>query len=551
MHNLRETTNLTPMQYRRNTRRVNYLGMTSGDAGKIVPLRFTGLLREEAIKRSKVGFSFRMSPTPKPLATRVAMNVAAYFVPLTSFERFKGIEHFNRSYSGQTDMEGVNSTTNFITSSDFGTGEIYRVAGLQATDAAPHNMAYKEAYNVLVNYLRKNVSSELPQRDTYQPDVAVGFWGNHVFSDIVSDYDSALLENPMPMSFSQVRVPVSGIGFDANTTDLDAVPDGWPLAEDTVILETSGSTRHALTHGNPNLRVEIRDSLPAIFAELADSDGYVSMANLQNAHKTAAFAKIRRTYRDHEDHVIELLQQGFRLPELSLEQPLLLDSTTVDFAFTHRSSTDADALDVSTSDGYCEAALDIQLGQTMTGGVVVFVAQMQPEQIFERQRDPYLAATSVSDFPRPDVDWLDADPVTIVRNGDIDVQSDDPEGIFGYRGLNAEWRNQTIPVMGGIYYRRFYDDPWTEDRNQIWSVETPNISLSEDFYLMTNVDHRVFTDVSGPAFHCRQFGGLNIDTWMRFGDQLLEATDDFAEVEGLVDFAGDDPSEIVTGIIPQ
>jgi len=63
---------------------------------------------------------------------------------------------------------------------------------------------------------------------------------------------------------------------------------------------------------------------PGIFAELESKGIILTLANIEMAKKTAAFAEIRRQMKGlDDDHIIDLLMAGIRVPDVQLAQPIL------------------------------------------------------------------------------------------------------------------------------------------------------------------------------------------------------------------------------------
>jgi hypothetical protein len=159
----------------------------------------------------------------------------------------------------------------------------------------------------------------------------------------------------------------------------------------------------------------------------------------------------------------------------------------------------------------------------------MIVAEAMPEQLFERQQDPYLHASSVDDLPQFLRDTLDPEKVQIVKNEEVDLDHDTPTHTFGYAPLNHQWvRN--IPQIGGKFYRPAVDAAFDEDRQRIWAVETQNPVLSADFYLCTTMHMKPFAVTTGDAFEALLRGETIIRGNTVFGGPLIEATNDYAEV---------------------
>ena len=161
-----------------------------------------------------------------------------------------------------------------------------------------------------------------------------------------------------------------------------------------------------------------------------------------------------------------------------------------------------------------------------TGGVIIFTAEIVPEQLFERQKDHFLHMQGPDEFPNPMADFLDPQKVAIVPNDYVDVDHNDPSGTFGYAPLNYQWK-RSIPNIGGKYYRPEVDAAFDEDRQKIWANETPNPELTEDFWLATNIHHKVFATDQQDPFEIIATGDFQIVGHTQFGKGLQEATDDY------------------------
>ena len=142
------------------------------------------------------------------------------------------------------------------------------------------------------------------------------------------------------------------------------------------------------------------------------------------------------------------------------------------------------------------------------GGVIMMVVEVSPEQLFERQKDPYLHATTVDELPQFLRDTLDPEKVVVVKNEEIDLDHDTPNDTFGYAPPNHQW-TRSIPQIGGKFYRPAVDAAFDEDRQRIWAVETQSPVLSQDFYLCTTMHQKPFVLTTGDNFESlsiRSFG---------------------------------------------
>jgi len=74
-----------------------------------------------------------------------------------------------------------------------------------------------------------------------------------------------------------------------------------------------------------------------------------------------------------------------------------------------------------------------------------------------------------------------------------------------------------------------------EDRQRIWAVETVDPTLTEDFYLCSNMHQKVFSDTASDGFEILGLGQFQIEGNTVFGAAINEATDDFDQVLADVD----------------
>lgn len=523
----------TPIAAQRSQRRDEIRVLTSGDAGKVLPVAFVPMLREDAVQRGQVRVAIQMGETAETLLNAVHVNVYAHFVPFLAFERFSGMDSLNRAYMGEPERPGetpvkyihslpyVNNTANY---------HFYKTAGLHFPKNTPVNSAYLEAYNTLVNFRRRQRSESLPQRSVYTTTLARAFWHHTHLRHIVPDFDQARIEGEVPLNVVAGLLPVKGIGVEAGkavTTHTVQYSDG---------TTETGSFFNSSTAPGRIKQDPARPGFPAIFAELAQNGITVSLANIEMAKKTAAFARLREQYEGYDDeYLVDLLMQGVRVPEAAMSQPILLAHRHNIMGYSKRYATDAANLDKSVTQGETAVDLTFRTPPMNTGGVVVITAEIVPEQLFERQQDYFLAATDAQrDFPNYLRDFLDPEKVAAVPNAHVDISHTDPSGLFGYAPLNHQWQ-RSAPRIGGKFHRPVTDGTFDEVRQRLWSVETANPTLSEDFYLCTNLNKKVFSDQLADSFEIMATGGALISGLTVFGAGLTEASNDYERVLAEVD----------------
>ena len=535
----------TPITVQRSTRRDRGRVLTSADAGKILPLKYIPMLREDAVKRGRVRVNLEMMETAELLMNGIMVNVMAHYVPMLAFDRFNGsMEELNRSYKGETGIGGSvvpffeynkywngSAQTSSGNASDFdtndaryGVDEFYQTMGIH-TQVTNLNSTLVEAYNAIVNHRRKARSASLPLRNAYDHSLAQAFWSldnNH----IVPDFDQKLIDG---------EVALNGLTFKANV-----YADTYNTINGNYAPTQTGLPTDQGTMTNPDgTSVSTVQEFENVWAELTSGgNATMSLADIEQAKKTAAFAKLRSMYDGiDDDHIIDLLMEGIRVPEETMKQPILLAKQQTMIGYNQRYATDAANLDTSVTNGYATVDLNIRTPQMNTGGVIMITAEIVPEQMWERKKDYFLYETDPDNLPNYLRDVLDPEQVSVVKNDHLDVNHSTPDGTFGYAPLNHEWMRDMVNV-GGKYYRPA-NDAFDEDRAKIWTVETTDPTLSADFYLVDSLHKKVFSDQVADAFEITCISDMEIIGNTVFGERLLEAdaTSDYQAITDLVDSA--------------
>jgi hypothetical protein len=534
----------TPITVQRSTRRDRGRVLTSTNAGKIVPLKYIPMLREDAVKRGRVRVNLEMMETAELLMNGIMVNVMAHYVPMLAFERFNGsMEELNRSYKGETGIGGsvvpyfekekywsvstqqVVNQYNSAYDTTSGLSEFWQTMGIHFETNAP-NMTVVEAYNAVVNQRRKARSASLPLRNAYDHTLAEAFWlldNNH----IVPDFDQKLIDGEVALNGLTFEAPIKTAQYtQINPANLNGGADpGTNFA-------VPGNTTNPTLDGTDYLFEDM-------YAELTQGgNATMSLADIEQAKKTAAFAKLRSMYDGIEDeHIIDMLMEGIRVPEETMKQPILLAKQQTMIGYNQRYATDAANLDTSVTNGYASVDLNIRTPQMNTGGVIMITAEIVPEQMWERKKDYFLYETDPDNLPNYLRDVLDPEQVSVVKNDHLDVNHSTPDGTFGYAPLNHEWMRDMVNV-GGKYYRPA-NDAFDEDRAKIWTVETTDPTLSADFYLVDSLHKKVFSDQVADSFEITCISDLEITGNTVFGERLLEAdaTSDYQAITDLVDTA--------------
>lgn len=519
---------VNPIGHRRSERIDNVRFVTSGNAGKVVPLTYIPLLREDGVSSGRFQVSVEMMETAELLMNAVHVEVQAHFVPFLAFDRFTGMDSLNRSYMGEPERP-EDEVVPFIETAlagPHGDNEIYKAMGLHGRPDSPLNTSVVEAYNMIVNHRRKMRSKSITLRDRLDTDLAEAFWQHTVMRHIVPDFDQARIDGEVPLNVVGSQLPVRGLTINGVATGGVFQVDG--------AAASGTSTDYTRVTARLNTNNSALDGIQPIFAELSDNGITVSLSNIDMAKKTAAFARLREQYQGHDDdYIVDLLMAGVRIPEQAMRQPMLMGRQSTILGYSRRYATDGDNLDKSVTQGMTTLAMNLRLPPVNTGGVVLVTIEVTPEQIWERTKDHFLYSSSVASWPNALRDELDPEQVDVVTNDHVDIDHSDPDGTFGYAPMNHVWQRDFTRV-GGKFYRPVVDAAFDEDRQRIWANETVDPTLSDDFYLCTNLHQKVFADNLADGFefmgrHQAVINGLTV-----FGAKLSEATDDYEQVLSVV-----------------
>lgn len=526
-------TKTTPVAYRKTRRRHDVRLLTSMPAGKMVPLAAVPLLREDAVATGAINFAFEMAETVEMLLNAVNVRLMAYLVPNLAFERFRaGMDSLNAAYNGVPLNEG-DDVIPYVETQAFGTyggNDIMTYLGKHVQAGQMISTAYIEAYNLIWNFRAANRSPDIAKRTRLQAGLAPAFWQHSNFAHLVPDFDQAIMEGAVPLDVISERMPIRGLGLyergavtNATVTNTDGgtqAMTGWS------IQDAAGSAGA----GKAKMFVQALEGAPEVFAEMQQNGLQVTLANIDMARKAQAFALMRQQFTGlDDDGIIDLLMQGIQVPDQGWKQPILLSDQSSSFSMVKRFATDAGNLDQGVTNGATMMNVRLRAPRCPTGGVIMVVAEITPEQLWERQRDPYLHLQSVAGLPNALRDELDPEKVAVVKNGQIDNHHTDPDGTFAYAPLNWEWAHP-IPAVGGKFYRPLVDGTIDEARQRIWAVETANPVLSEDFYVVKNMHTKPFFDTATDPFEVAGRGAADIVGNTVFGPRLIEASDDYATV---------------------
>lgn len=488
----------SPIQTLKSVRPEEWRGLTSVKAGVITPIAFIPLLREDRL-RASCTVQVQSEETLKVIVNPVRVRVEAFLIPKTVLERFQGsLEMLNRAYEGEPAPAGMGTTPKWylehpaLPANDKG-HELFDKLGIHWASTSKLNTDLVESYNQLVNWMRKNVSPGLPMVDLANTTCLPAFWESWRFADIKPSFDAEQMEGAVEMNISGT-MPVKGLGFDvtAGTT-----------ANDIKTGSTGAAVGDEANYRNAWIKA-LGVSPPYVSVDLAATTGVISLANLEMAKKSQAFAQLRDRYKSVPDeYLIDLLMAGINVPDADLRQPIRLAHAEAIIGQTQRYATDGASLETSVANGMAMVNFTMNTPAVNTGGIVLVTLSIVPEQLYERIEDVALRYEDgdIGDTktPRYVEDYLDPQKVEVVPNSFADILHSDPSGVFGYAPLNYQWRRSFSRVGGK--FKRPVPDAFVEDRQRIWSVEKTDPELSADFYLCPSpFPHTVFADTDADPY---------------------------------------------------
>ncbi len=536
-----------PVSFQRTRRMSKGRVLTSGDAGKILPIKADPILREEGFS-GNINVSVEMMETSEKPVNAIVAKACTYFVPYLAFDQFNGsIDELNRSYSKENGIAGsqvdffeknkyyngsavvTDSSPTDMDSGDNGRATFYGTMGLHH-GVADMNNSYVQAYNAIVNHRRKARSTSLAVRNEFEHDLAEAFWPNEGNSHIMADFDQKLIDGEVQLNALTFEAPIRSRYKTETATGYSDAQSGTS-GSGNMWVPSAGSL------GAPDIGNVFQ--FDTMWAELTEGGtAKMSLADIEQARKTAAFAKIRQAYDGIDDeYIIDLLMQGITVPTEVMKQPMLIGSQTGMFGFSQRFATDSGNLDDTATNGFVSLSYRVRAPRTSIGGVVMTCLEIAPERVWERKKDYFLYTTDTDNLPNALRDSLDPEKVAVVKKNHLDVNHSTPDATLGYAPLNHEYNRDQINV-GGKFYRPS-NDAYTEVRSRIWTNETTDPSLSTDFYLCTNLHKKIFADQVSDSFEITAVSDLTVDTNVVFGDRLIEAdaTSDYDSITNLVDAA--------------
>lgn len=534
-------TNTTPISIARSVRQINQICATSMPAGKMVPVTAFPLLREDQLRNSMIHCKVDLMETAEIIKNGIKCRFMAYFVPFLAFERFNGgMDEFNRSYMKQNIADGATVTPFFNTmvAGPVGSIPIHKYLGFHAAPTDVINTAFIESYNLIWNFRARNRSETLYQakkRLMTATGLAPAFWMHEQFKYVVPDWDDIAMEGSVDLTFTNALAKVEGIGVTGAATNA-----GVAFYDANGVSMLGKPVRAA--NSDPGVAVAMKQTgaasptnVPQVFANLATAGVKISLANIELAKRTQWYANLKAQFEGLPDNwIIDLLMQGVSVPEQMWKQPILIADKTEIFGIEKRWATDGANLTDAVVNGAAVCDLDMVLPRTPTGGIVMVVAEILPEQIFERGRDPLLFTTDPAKLPNAMRDDLDPQKVERMSMGEVDTSHSTPNGLFGYRPLNWDWQKSNTRI-GGKWFKAAPDNTFNEERQHFWTVEVANPAYNSDFMISETFNTLPFVVTNQDVGEVQIHGTAIIEGNTQFGTRLLENDNAYAEVLAQVD----------------
>lgn len=517
---------------------------TSGRAGQVVPFMYAPVMRGDSASGT-VNAHLQLNHMPRPLVNGVMANAQVWFVPKLAHAQFNGEEEFLMSYQeesitalGQPDRAAPPFFHEVVDPADLtavASSPMFQTLGIHLPAGKKINTDLIDAFQLVYNFRLAAHSSNLALRPYALEDLSGSttlnraFWPTGRFSRIVADYERALVVGSLQLDVAAGQLPISGLTRNGTAA---ASSNSWiaPLADKVNLSDEAGVN---------GLSFQIDENgVSSIFAEMAGQAVVTSLADIDKARATQAFAKLRTSMNGaqttgfkSDDALLAELMQGFAVPASAWAQPILLDSKIVPVGFDERKATDGASLEMSSTQGRTDISLSVNLPANPHGGYIVATVEVLPERLNEAMSDEMLLITSPSELPDALRDSLRVEPTDVVPNRRIDARHSAPDTAYGWERMNDVHSREDTTRFGGDYYQADPAAPWTEARSAIWLAEIIDPVYSTDHFLAPDpFPHSVFSDTTKPAFeligrHSLSFAGIT-----QIGDPLVENDDSYDAV---------------------
>lgn len=544
----------TPVQFNRSVRKDRVVMMSSARAGLVVPVAYIPLLPGDSAS-GRVGIDIQLKEMPKPLLNGVTANFQAWFVPKSAHPQFAGRDELRHAMTGEaikslgfadrspptffTAVSGGNKTA--LESSTF-----FKTLGIHLPSGSKLQSDLVDAFSLIYNFRLAAHSSALTRKKYVAEDAAAAvalppaFWPSSRLSRVVPDYERALVVGALDLDVVAGRLPVEGLFVDTPSGG-SALGAGWVDVKGRNQLPGGGAEGIARKAdkvgiaGRQDNGVWIAD----VFADMVGQSIGVTLADIDKARTTQAFAKLRTSYAgndatgfDNDDSIVALLMQGISVPPDEFKRPWLLDSKRVPVGFSERFASDGASLDQSVTLGRASAVLSLNVPVQDVSGLIIVTVEVLPERIDERMSDEWLSAEDFDSLPNALRDVQRVEPVDLVPNRRVDAKHTSPGNLYGYEPMNDVW-NREFTRLGGDFYQATPGSGFTENRSNIWQTEIVDPTFSSTHYLAPQpFPHSPFSDTTADAFEivCRH--DVSIMGLTQIGDVLVENNDDYDAVEG-------------------
>ncbi|KQZ96897.1 hypothetical protein ASD74_06480 [Rhizobium sp. Root564] len=527
-------TSTTPIPINRSIRQINQVVATSMPAGKVVPIAAFPLLREDTLRNSMIHAKVDLMETAEVIKNGIQCRFQVWVVPFLAFDRFDGgMDEFNRSYMKTAQANGAPLTPFFNTmvAGAVGSIPIHKYLGFHAAPTDVINTCYIEAYNIIYNFRLRNRSESLYQANKLNSLTSTAlqpaFWQHQQYKYVVPDWDDLAMEGSVDLSFTNPKALIEGLGVSVGVAN-----QAGPFT-----VRTTRAASEAMSNSYVPETVVVKDNAGKldVFANLATAGIKISLANIELAKQTQWYAELKAQFEGIPDsYVVDLLMQGVSVPDQMWKQPIKIADKTEIFGIQKRWATDGANLTDAVVNGSAMCDLDIVLPRIPTGGIVMITAEILPEQLFERARDPLLFISDPDKLPNALRDDLDPQKVERMSNGEIDTSHATPNGLFGYRPVNWMWQASNTRI-GGKWFKPAPDNTFNEERQHFWVVEVANPSLGTDHMIAKTFNTLPFVVTNQDVGEVELQGTAVIEGNTQFGERLIENDNAYAEVLAKVD----------------
>ncbi len=545
--------NAAPVGFSQSRRADNCSTLTSVKAGVVNIIAQAPVFRGDSVA-GRINLALSLAEMPKPVNNAIIARAQAWFVPRPALPQFSGLDEYTHAFQGKS-ISSLGASDRSPPSL-YETGTSYsknisphwRTLGIAVGDSDVTNHDIHDSYTLVQNFRLAAHSSKMT-RYNYVSEGGTGvakwdslkpaFWPRGRMHSMVADYESALVTGSMDLDVSAGQIPISGIGFSNSVvtgTTLSAREAGQVDPDSTSYPRTQSGENVEFRTQNTN---EFGTAYPDIYAEMAGQIVATTLADIDKARQTNAFAKMLASYAgtnysgfNNDDVIVSELMQGFQVPQELFNRPWLLDNKTVIFGQQERHASGSLAdLDDSVTTGQAMVSLSINIPRAEYGGHMIATLEVMPERLYERQSDEYLYVTSADDLPNALRDSLRPEPVDIATNRRWDVKHTTPNGIAAYEPMNAKWRREATR-LGGEFQQTTPGTPVTTARTAIWQPDVVDPTMNNDFWLCpTPFPQDVFSVPSNDCVEVALMQQLTITGLTQFGDELVEDNAEFLTVK--------------------